>query len=87
MMAIYQGVFLFAVGIGPWPGGVLAERAGLAAPFVVYAVTRLVVRRARVAPRFPRRARPARPASGAPAVCRPSRRRSACSPAGSASCW
>jgi DHA1 family multidrug resistance protein-like MFS transporter len=36
-MAIYQGVFLFAVGIGPLFGGVLAERSGLAAPFVVYA--------------------------------------------------
>jgi len=38
VMAIYQGVFLFAVGIGPWPGGLLAERYGLAAPFLVYAV-------------------------------------------------
>jgi MFS family permease len=38
MMAIYQGVFLFAVGIGPYPGGVLAERFGLPAPFVAYAV-------------------------------------------------
>jgi len=37
-MAIYQGVFLFAVGVGPLPGGLLAERFGLAAPFVVYAV-------------------------------------------------
>jgi len=38
MMAIYQGVFLFAVGVGPYPGGLLAERFGLAAPFVVYAL-------------------------------------------------
>jgi MFS family permease len=38
VMAIYQGVFLFAVGVGPYPGGLLAERYGLAAPFVVYAV-------------------------------------------------
>jgi MFS family permease len=38
MMAIYMGVFLFAVGIGPLPGGLLAERHGLAAPFYVYAV-------------------------------------------------
>src|SRR3989442_11834632 len=38
-MAIYQGTFLFAVGIGPFPGGVLAERFGLRAPFVAYAVT------------------------------------------------
>jgi DHA1 family multidrug resistance protein-like MFS transporter len=38
VMAIYQGVFLFAVGVGPLPGGLLAERFGLQAPFVVYAV-------------------------------------------------
>jgi DHA1 family multidrug resistance protein-like MFS transporter len=38
VMAIYQGAFVFAVGIGPLPGGVLAERFGLAAPFLVYAV-------------------------------------------------
>ena len=37
-MAIYQGVFLFAVGIGPMPGGILAERFGLVAPFYVYTV-------------------------------------------------
>ena len=37
-LAIYQGVFLFAVGIGPFPGGFLAERFGLEAPFLVYAV-------------------------------------------------
>jgi DHA1 family multidrug resistance protein-like MFS transporter len=37
-MAIYQGVFLFAVGVGPLPGGLLAERFGLASPFLVYAV-------------------------------------------------
>ena len=36
-MAIYQGTFLFAVGIGPLPGGLLAERFGLAAPFLWYA--------------------------------------------------
>lgn len=38
-MAIYQGVFGFAVGIGPLPGGLLAERVGLHAPFVAYAVS------------------------------------------------
>jgi MFS family permease len=38
VMAIYQGVFLFAVGVGPLPGGVLAERFGLRAPFLVYSV-------------------------------------------------
>ncbi len=37
-MAVYQGVFVFAVGIGPLPGGLLAERFGLQAPFLVYAV-------------------------------------------------
>ena len=37
-MAIYQGVFLFAVGVGPIPGGVLAERFGLTAPFLLYAL-------------------------------------------------
>lgn len=37
-MAIYQGSFLFAVGLGPFPGGVLAEQFGLAAPFVAYSV-------------------------------------------------
>ena len=41
-MAIYQGVFLFAVGIGPMPGGLLAERFGLVAPFVVYAAAGLL---------------------------------------------
>ena len=35
-ISIYQGTFLFAVGIGPFPGGLIAERLGLAAPFVAY---------------------------------------------------
>ena len=38
-MAIYQGVFLFAVGVGPLPGGFLAARFGLTSPFLVYSVT------------------------------------------------
>lgn len=42
-MSIYQGVFLFAVGVGPLPGGLLAERYGLAAPFVAYAVAGVLV--------------------------------------------
>ena len=42
-MAIYQGTFLFAVGIGPLPGGWLAERFGLAAPFLAYALAAVVV--------------------------------------------
>jgi DHA1 family multidrug resistance protein-like MFS transporter len=36
-MAIYQGVFGFAVGVGPLPGGYLATHYGLAAPFLAYA--------------------------------------------------
>jgi MFS family permease len=39
MMSVYQGVFIFAVGIGPLPGGLLATHWGLAAPFLAYAVT------------------------------------------------
>jgi MFS transporter, DHA1 family, multidrug resistance protein len=38
MMAIYQGVFLFAFGLGPLPGGLLAQHVSLAAPFYAYAV-------------------------------------------------
>jgi MFS family permease len=34
MLALYQGTFIFAVGIGPFPGGLLAEHFGLHAPFV-----------------------------------------------------
>jgi MFS family permease len=41
-MATYQGVFLFAVGVGPLPGGVLAARFGLRAPFLVYAVAGVI---------------------------------------------
>lgn len=35
-IAIYQGTFLFAVGIGPFPGGIIAEHFGLSAPFIAY---------------------------------------------------
>ena len=42
MMSVYQGVFIFAVGIGPLPGGLLASHWGLAAPFLAYAATSLV---------------------------------------------
>jgi MFS transporter, DHA1 family, multidrug resistance protein len=41
-MSIYQGAFLFAVGVGPLPGGLLAERFGLHAPFLSYAGAGLV---------------------------------------------
>ena len=37
-MASLQGVFLFASGIGPLPGGLLAKWLGLSAPFLAYAV-------------------------------------------------
>ena len=43
LMAIYQGTFGFAVGIGPIPGGFLAEHLGLRWPFVAYAGLALVV--------------------------------------------
>lgn len=36
-MGIYSGVFSFAVGAGPYPGGLLAERFGLNAPFFAFA--------------------------------------------------
>ena len=42
IIAIYQGVFIFAVGIGPFPGGLLAEAWGLAAPFWAYGVASLL---------------------------------------------
>jgi MFS family permease len=41
-IAIYQGTFLFAVGIGPFPGGLLAEHFSLAAPFVAYGIASLL---------------------------------------------
>jgi MFS family permease len=37
-MAVFSGVFSFAVGAGPLPGGLLAERFGLEAPFYAYAI-------------------------------------------------
>src|SRR5436305_8593906 len=37
-MGISSGVFAFAVGAGPYPGGLLAERFGLNAPFYAYAL-------------------------------------------------
>jgi MFS family permease len=41
-IAVYQGTFLFAVGIGPFPGGLLAEHFGLAAPFVACGIASLL---------------------------------------------
>lgn len=43
MMALYQGCFLFAVGVGPFPGGLLAEHFGLAMPFYANAAAAFVV--------------------------------------------
>jgi MFS transporter, DHA1 family, multidrug resistance protein len=43
VMAIYQGVFLFSVGAGALPGGLLAARFGLASPFWANAVLAAVV--------------------------------------------
>ena len=42
IISIYQGCFLFAVGIGPLPGGLLASHFGLAVPFQVYGVASLL---------------------------------------------
>lgn len=38
MMSIYMATFLFAVGIGPLPGGLLAEHVSLSAPFIACAL-------------------------------------------------
>lgn len=38
MMSMYQGFFLVGVGLGPTPGGILADAFGLRAPFVAYAI-------------------------------------------------
>lgn len=37
MLGAYHAVFLFAVGFGPYPGGLLAERLGLNVPFFAFA--------------------------------------------------
>jgi MFS family permease len=42
VMGVYQGVFLFAVGFGPLPGGVLAGHFGLSVPFFTFAAMRMV---------------------------------------------
>ena len=42
IMGAYQGVFLFAVGFGPLPGGVLAEHFGLSVPFFAFAAMGVV---------------------------------------------
>ena len=41
MVAIYQGTFIFAAGVGPYPGGLLSEAYGLTAPFLAYTIAGL----------------------------------------------
>jgi MFS family permease len=43
LMSVYMGTFMFAVGLGPLPGGFLGQYVSLAAPFYVYAVLGAVV--------------------------------------------
>ena len=38
MLSTYQGFFLVGVGLGPTPGGLLADYFGLRAPFIAYAI-------------------------------------------------
>lgn len=38
IMSMYQGFFLLGVGLGPVPGGILADKYGLAAPFFGFAL-------------------------------------------------
>ena len=42
ILSIYAGVFSFAVGIGPFPGGLLAGRFGLPAPFFTFTALGLI---------------------------------------------
>ncbi|HEX4893161.1 MAG TPA: MFS transporter [Hyphomicrobiaceae bacterium] len=41
-ISIYQATFIFAVGVGPFPGGILAEAFGLSAPFTAYGFASLL---------------------------------------------
>ena len=82
-----EGRFLFAVGIGPFPGGLLATSSVSAAPFIAYGIASLL---ATIITWFA--VSETRDLSGGPgALVIPSARRShnssACSPARSASCW
>jgi MFS transporter, DHA1 family, multidrug resistance protein len=42
IMSVYMGWFLFAVGLGPTPGGLLAREFGLQAPFFAFAIMSLL---------------------------------------------
>ena len=86
-ISIYQGTFLFAVGIGPFPGGLLAEHFSLAAPFIAYGMASLL---ATVVAWFAvSETRDLSRGPGASAIRRVRRSPSsfACSSARSASCW
>jgi MFS family permease len=39
LSSVYQGFFLVGVGLGPLPGGILADQFGLRVPFLVFAAT------------------------------------------------
>lgn len=69
-MAIYQSVFLLAVGIGPLPGGFIAQHLGLRVPFLTYAILGGVVALLAFA-RVPETRRPGITAAGE-GVLRPS---------------
>lgn len=43
LMSVYMGTFMFAVGFGPLPGGLLGQHVSLAAPFYVYCVLGAIV--------------------------------------------
>jgi MFS transporter, DHA1 family, multidrug resistance protein len=43
LMSVYMGTFMFAVGFGPLPGGLLGEHISLSAPFWVYCILGAVV--------------------------------------------
>jgi MFS family permease len=57
MVSLYQGFFILGVGLGPAPGGFLADQFGLRAPMVVYALFSLAA--CGVALLFIRETRPA----------------------------
>ncbi|MGI9520360.1 MAG: MFS transporter [Hyphomicrobiaceae bacterium] len=42
MLAVFMGCFIFAVGVGPFPGGILAEAYGLSAPFLAFGVANIL---------------------------------------------
>jgi MFS family permease len=61
--SIYQGFCLIGIGLGPLPGGLLADHFGLRAPFLVYAATAGIACLAALLT-----LRETRPADGGPAI-------------------